>query len=81
LTEALSGYELALELEPTQQARRSRLFLKKCQVLVKLKLGADATKACTSALDIDGRLVDALGERGDVSQQSCLDQRTLQNFS
>ena len=66
---AVEEYKAALELDPENSAFNVNLYLGLCKVLVTLGRGKDALSSCSSALDINGDLVEALIKVGYVQIQ------------
>lgn len=57
---AVEDYRAAIALDPDHVAHNVHLHLGLCKVLVKLGRGKDALSSCTSALEIDQELTEAL---------------------
>lgn len=57
---AVEDYRAAIALDPDHAAHNVHLHLGLCKVLVKLGRGKDALSSCTSALEIDEELTEAL---------------------
>ena len=66
---AVEEYKAALELDPENSAFNINLYLGLCKVLVTLGRGNDALSSCSSALDINGDLVEALIKVGYIQIQ------------
>ncbi|XP_078445550.1 dnaJ P58IPK-like protein [Wolffia australiana] len=63
---AVEDYKTALSVDPIHQAYNVGLYLALCKLLVKLGRGKDAISSCTSALEIDAELPEALLQRGEA---------------
>lgn len=63
---AVEEYKAALEMDPEHTLFNANLYLGLCKVLVKLGRGKDAMSSCSSALDINGELLEALIKRGEA---------------
>eukprot|EP00250_Pteridium_aquilinum_P025251 c3041_g1_i1 orf=264-1856(-) len=63
---AVEEFKAALEVDPEHLAFNANLHLGLCKVLVKLGRGKDAVGSCSSALEVNGELVEALIKRGEA---------------
>ncbi|KAK4778419.1 hypothetical protein SAY87_018606 [Trapa incisa] len=63
---AVEEYRAAIALDPDHVAHNVHLHVGLCKVLVKLGRGKDALSSCTSALEIDQELIEALVQRGEA---------------
>lgn len=66
LRAAADEFQSALLVDPDHSAHNVKLFLGLCKTLVKLSRGKDALQACSSALEIDEELVEALTNRAEA---------------
>lgn len=63
---AAEDFKAALQVDSSHTAHNVHLFLGLCKALVKLGRGKDALESCTSALEINEELVEALVQRGEA---------------
>lgn len=63
---AVEEYKAILDVDPEHTAHNVNLYLGLCKVLVKLGRAKDALSSCSSALDINGELLEALIQRGEA---------------
>eukprot|EP00850_Spirogloea_muscicola_P015491 SM000119S25634 [mRNA] locus=s119:34028:35212:- [translate_table: standard] len=62
---AVEDYTSALQVDPEHRLHNVKLFLGLCKANVKLGRAKDAIAACTSVLEVDGNIVEAITQRAE----------------
>jgi DnaJ family protein C protein 3 len=74
---AAEDFKAALQVDSSHTANNVHLYLGLCKALVKLGRGKDALESCTSALDINEELVEALVQDMDIREALTRAERSL----